>query len=121
MTAPRRSGRRDTTHAAVRDGLRELGWSVWDTGGVGDGFPDLVVGIGNGTQWPMPPPPNARGVVCDGENYFVEVKSPGGTLEDSQQEFAWRWRGNYIAAETAQEAADAIQALRAARPKGRGR
>lgn len=115
----RRAGHRDTTHAEVRDGLRGLGWSVWDTGDIGGGFPDLVVGVGNSTGWPMPPPPTARGIVCDGDCYFVEVKSPGGTLEPSQQEFAWRWRGNYIAAETALEAADAINALRGA--KGRGR
>lgn len=115
----RRAGKRDTTHAEVREGLRSLGWSVLDLGDAGGGFPDLVVGVGSGTQWPMPPPPSARGIVCDGQTYLVEVKSPGGTLRETQQELAWRWRGNYIVAETAIEAADAINALRGA--KGRTR
>lgn len=114
----RRAGRRDTTHAEVRDGLRALGWSVVDLGGAGDGVPDLLVGVGNSIGWPMPPPPDSRGVVCDGEIFAVEVKSSGGRLRASQQELAWRWRGNLVVAETALEAADAIQSLRAARPKG---
>lgn len=109
------AGRRvDTTHAAVRDGLRDLGWSVADTSALGDSFPDLVVGVG-ASRLPFPPDPRARGALCTGDVFLVEVKSPAGKLEDGQQAFAWEWRGNYIVAETAEEAASAIQALRTAR------
>lgn len=108
----RRGAKVDTTHTAVRDGLRALGWSVVDTSAVGvAGFPDLVVGVG-GQRLPFPPDPLSRGVVCNGDVYMVEVKSPKGKLGVDQQEFAWEWRGNYIAAETAEAAAEAIQALR---------
>lgn len=40
----RRAGNRDGNHAELRDGLRAGGLLVADTGGMGDGFPDLVVG-----------------------------------------------------------------------------
>lgn len=36
-----RHGRRDSTHAEVRDELRALGASVADTGDAGHDFPDL--------------------------------------------------------------------------------
>lgn len=111
----RRAAKVDASHAEVRDGLRALGWSVLDTSAVGGGFPDLVVGVG-GQLPPFAPPQLGRGVVCGGDNYFVEVKSKGGKLTEDQQELAWTWRGNYIVAETAEEAAAAIQSLR----QGRG-
>jgi len=40
----RRRGRVDDNHAAIVDLLRGCGCSVVSTAGVGDGFPDLVVG-----------------------------------------------------------------------------
>ena len=39
----RRAARRDANHAALRDGLRRCGFEVRDTGGLGDGWPDLAV------------------------------------------------------------------------------
>ena len=113
----RRAARTDTNHAALVADLRALGWSVLDTAGAGDGFPDIVVGIGG--RLPMfAPAQNARGVVCDGEVYLVEIKSPGGKLRPAQQELAWTWRGNYIVAETANQVIEGVAAIRAAR-KGR--
>jgi hypothetical protein len=38
----RRAARRDDNHAAVRDALRAAGIWTHDTGGMGDGFPDLL-------------------------------------------------------------------------------
>jgi hypothetical protein len=38
----------DANHAAIRQGLRDLGWSVGDLSGAGDGVPDLVVRISPG-------------------------------------------------------------------------
>ena len=33
----------DRNHAAIREGLRKLGYTVWDTSRLGGGFPDLLV------------------------------------------------------------------------------
>lgn len=107
----RRAAKVDTNHAAVRDGLRALGWSVFDTSGVGDGFSDFVVGVG-GQRLPFPPDPRARGAICTGDVFLVEVKTTGGRLTERQQEFAWEWRGNWIVGETVEEIAAAIQAMR---------
>ncbi len=69
--------RRDVNHAEIRDGLRRLGWSVYDAGSVGGDFPDLVVG--------------AAGVTV-----LLEVKAPRGRLSDGQSEFAAGWRGGPV-------------------------
>ena len=62
-------GRRvDNNHAEIRDGLRMLGFVVWDTSQAGYGFPDLVV---------------ARGGVVRA----VEVKSKGGKLTEAETRF----------------------------------
>jgi hypothetical protein len=39
----RRRARVDANHAAVVQALRACGWLVWDTSGLGGGFPDVVV------------------------------------------------------------------------------
>lgn len=69
-----RHGRRDITHAAIRDGLRKIGAVVYDTADVGNNFPDLVVG------W-------------KGQTYLVEVKRPGGKLRKGQTQAMIAWRG----------------------------
>lgn len=40
--------RTDANHAAIRDGLRALGWDVYDFSGMGSGFPDLGVSVSAG-------------------------------------------------------------------------
>jgi hypothetical protein len=45
VTSVRRRGRVDDNHAAIVGLLRGCGCSVFSTAGVGDGFPDLVVGF----------------------------------------------------------------------------
>jgi hypothetical protein len=69
-----RHGRRDLTHAEIRDHLRELGASVVDLGDVGHDIPDLLVGF------------------CD-RDFLVEAKSAKGKLSDGQSTFAKEWRG----------------------------
>lgn len=86
----RTHGRRDTNHASIRDGLRDCGWSVHDTGDVGDGL-DLVVG--------------AAGVTV-----LVEVKSAGGKLRPEQVEFIDGWRAPVVVAYSLEEAIRGIEA-----------
>ena len=66
-------GRRDSTHAEVRQELRDLGASVADTADLGRDFPDLVAGLGGAT-------------------FLIEAKSARGKLSDGQSEFARTWR-----------------------------
>tara|TARA_R100001086_G_scaffold247196_1_gene180856 strand:+ start:305 stop:622 length:318 start_codon:yes stop_codon:yes gene_type:complete len=78
----RRYGRVDANHADIVDLLRRYGCSVFSTAGVGDGFPDLVVGF--------------RGVtrlieIKDGE------KSPSRRrLTDDEEEWHATWRGDPV-------------------------
>ena len=43
MTRPRRT---DANHAEIRNGLRKLGYTVFDRSQFGHGFPDLIVRVG---------------------------------------------------------------------------
>jgi hypothetical protein len=69
-----RHGRRDLTHAEIRDELRALGASVVDLGDVGHDKPDLLVGF------------------CR-RDFLVEAKSAKGKLSAGQSAFARDWRG----------------------------
>lgn len=69
--------RRDANHAEIRDGLRRMGWTVYDAGSVGGDFPDLVVGAA-------------------GLTLLVEVKASGGRLSEGQAAFAADWRGGPV-------------------------
>ena len=42
----RRAARVDANHAEITGTLRQCGWTVHDTSGVGGGFPDLVIAKG---------------------------------------------------------------------------
>ena len=73
----------DLTHKEIRDGLRKLGFNVFDTSKIGAGFVDLVVG--------------GRGVT-----YLVECKTPNGRktalqgLGEAQREFRDAWCGGPV-------------------------
>ena len=75
----------DTTHATIRDGMRQLGASVEDTSAVGNDFPDLIVGWMDRTV-------------------LVECKTPtrkdGGVkpsaTSDGQRNFAANWKGDKV-------------------------
>jgi Holliday junction resolvase len=78
-----RYGRRDSTHAEIRQELRDLGASVSDTGDVGNDFPDLVVGLAGAT-------------------FLVEAKSDKkvhhkkNEASEGQETFAQKWRGSPV-------------------------
>jgi len=69
----RLAARQDTTHGAIRDGLRALGMLVIDTSSAGYGLPDMIVGARNGTS---------------GLWIFVEAKGPRGHLTVRQRDIA---------------------------------
>jgi len=71
-----RAARTDNTHAAIRDGLREDGHTVFDAHCAGHGFPDLVV-LTRITRTTL----------------LIEVKTPGGEMTPDEIEFWLTWRG----------------------------
>jgi hypothetical protein len=58
----------DRNHAEIRDGLRDLGFDVWDCSRFGEGFPDLLV-------------------FAHGRLFLLEVKMPGEHLTLAQEFF----------------------------------
>lgn len=90
----RRAARRDGNHAEIRDGLRAVGCSVYDTGAVGGAFADLVVGR-------------------QGCTFLIEIKNPKQPpskrkLRPGQQALRDTWRGHYAVVETLAEAIAAV-------------
>lgn len=82
--------RKDSNHTEIVAALRQAGCSVFDTAGLGHGFPDLVVGL-------------------RGKNYLVEVKD--GSLPPSQRkltgdevDFHESWRGQIFIVTSVEEA-----------------
>jgi len=65
---------RDANHSSIQQAYIDMGCSVFDASKVGDGFPDLVVGIA-------------------GVTYLVEIKAEKGKLRKSQTDFNDAWRG----------------------------
>lgn len=59
----------DLNHASIRDDLRHLGYTVWDCSRHGDGFPDLLLRVGE--------------LIV-----LLEVKSPGEKLTPHEEAFA---------------------------------
>jgi len=66
--------RTDANQQEVMDYLRKEGFTVWDTHELGGGFPDIVVG-------------------CEDGNVLVEIKQPGGKLNEKEQNFFDTWKG----------------------------
>jgi hypothetical protein len=84
----------DRNHAEIRDGLRKLGFDVYDMSGAGDGLPDLGVSI-------------APGVV-----HFIEVKDGDKPLsaqkltkrQEEWHRFAWQMTSKVRSLDEAVEA-----------------
>lgn len=96
----RRAARTDSTHATIRDRLRQAGFSVMDTSQLGRYFPDLVAGK-------------------HGITVLIEAKSPkkvrktkGDGLSAGQTNFKEQWRGSaVIVSETTQGVLDAFRLI----------
>ncbi len=91
MSWRRRGGNPDANHGDIVDVVERMGGTAASTTGVGDGFPDLVVGFA-------------------GWNLLFEIKARGGSLRDSQVRFSQRWRGLYQVVRTGGEAQAALLA-----------
>lgn len=86
-------GRRDANHKEVKAAFVELGCSVADTADVGNGFPDLVVGIA-------------------GVNALVEVKTLTGDHTPEQERFYAEWRGSHYTVRSPEQAVDLVMSVR---------
>ena len=86
-------GRRDANHQEVKDAFTALGCSVADTADVGNGFPDLVVGIAGVTT-------------------LVEVKTLEGAHTPEQVRFFDEWRGSHYTVRSREQAVDLVQSVR---------
>lgn len=71
----RRRARLDANHEEIVKVIREMGASVESLARLGDGFPDLLVGI------------------SDRVMILVEIKSERGGLTPKQAEWCDRWKG----------------------------
>lgn len=74
----RRAARTDANHAEIIKGLRRCGCSVWDTSGLGQGFPDIVCGR-SGYNWLFEikdgnKPPSARKLTVAEKAFFATWK-----------------------------------------------
>ena len=92
--AMRRAARIDANHVDVVKALRAIGASVANTSSIGQGFPDLVVGLA-------------------GRNILVEVKDGSKApserkLTPDQVEFKALWRGQWAVAHSPSEAVDVV-------------
>lgn len=70
-------GLKDANHDELVADYRATGCSVFETNGVGFGFPDLVIG-------------------CSGRTELVELKSDEGDLNPGQRAFVRDWRGSKV-------------------------
>jgi Holliday junction resolvase len=70
----RRAARTDENQRAIVKALRKAGATVQSLAAVGDGVPDLLVGIG-------------------GKTFLIEVKNEKGTLTPDQIRWHGEWRG----------------------------
>lgn len=83
----------DANQAEIIAAFRALGCAVHDCSGVGNGFPDLVVGL-------------------VGVNLLVECKTDAGTLTPDQERFSQEWRGSMHVVRSADEARELVTRTR---------
>ncbi len=88
----RRRAKVDSSHAAIRDGLRQLGYSVQSLAEIGKGCPDLLVGKA-------------------GQTWLVEVKAgKTGRITPDQHRWYAGWRGRAVVIATSLD--EALEQMR---------
>ena len=92
-----RAKRTDDNHKEIVKAARSLGCSVADTSAVGNGFPDLVIGVYAGRRI------NLMVEVKDGKKSASRRK-----LTEDQVEFHKGWRGQIAIVETVQDLVNLI-------------
>lgn len=85
--------RRDSNHAEIAQAFEQLGCSVFDSSAMGDGFPDLVIGL-------------------VGLSALVEIKTPDGFLTPAQECLIERWRGPIYVVATVDDVTQLVQSIR---------
>lgn len=88
----RRRRKVDSNQPAITAALRELGVSVTPTHMVGNGFPDLVLGL-------------------EGHNFLVELKTKGGRLTEDELQWQQDWGGQFLVAQELSEILRPLYAL----------
>ena len=91
----RRKGRVDANQGEITKALRNAGYSVTITSGIGNGFPDLVVG-----RW--------------GRNHILEIKdglkSPSAqALTRDEEDWHACWKGKALIVTSVQDALDQLR------------
>ena len=85
----RKHGRRDANHSEIVNALRGIGASVLDLADVGNGGPDIAVGL-------------------RGETFLLEIKTPQGKMTRDEMNFMAEWRGHYMIVRNVEQAIDAV-------------
>jgi hypothetical protein len=88
-----RARRVDANHSEIRDALRKVGYFVYSTAALGDGFPDLLV------------------VDHERRVMLMEVKSRRGCLTWEEAVFAECYPGRYAIVRSAEEAIRAAEGM----------
>lgn len=103
----RRDSRIDVNQPEIVKALKDAGCSIQHLHFVGGGCPDILVGCDGLTIFGEISG-ELKALLCtlgvkvlDGANVLIEIKSPGGKLEDSQIEWHEKWRGPVVIADSA--------------------
>lgn len=91
---PRWAAKTDANQADIVRRLRELGCSVTDLSRVGQGCPDILVGL-----WSVTIP--------------VEIKTETGSLTPDQKKWADTWRGSFVVVRSERQAEKLVAAIKA--------
>lgn len=105
----RKYGKPDANQSPILKQVKELnlpGLKIFDTKGVGRGFPDLVIGVEGLSISGIGPHDCLQlaqlikehypfAVISAGCNFLGEVKTETGKLQENQKEFRATWPGPY--------------------------
>jgi len=85
--------KRDRNQGEIVRAFEAMGCTVFDSSAMGDGFPDLVVGV------------------C-GKSFLVEIKTPKGKFTPEQVAFLEAWGGQYDSVTCVNDAVELVKQYR---------